>query len=88
MAAGMLLRGVPDATKRSQRVHGHPQVMASPPTPAVRLEAMLVLGRLAARNRACQQDAVREGVVPVLVDMMMHGELSIKLYQVCIQPAE
>ena len=29
---------------------------------------MLVLGRLAARNRACQQDAVREGVVlPVLV---------------------
>jgi hypothetical protein len=37
---------------------------------------MLVLGRLAARNRACQQDAVREGVVPVLVEMMMDGELT------------
>lgn len=33
-----------------------------------------MLGRLAARNRACQQDAVREGVVPVLVEMMMDGE--------------
>lgn len=49
--------------------------MAAPPSRAVRLEAMLVLGRLAARNRACQQDAVREGVVPVLVEMMMAGEL-------------
>jgi hypothetical protein len=37
---------------------------------------MLVLGRLAARNRACQQDAVREGVVPVLVEMMMDGKLA------------
>jgi len=62
--------------------------MASPPTPAVRLEAMLVLGRLAARNRACQQDAVREGVVPVLVDMMMQGELWINFCKFCIQPAE
>jgi hypothetical protein len=50
------------------------QVMATPPSRAVRLEAMLVLGRLAARNRACQQDAVREGVVPVLVEMMVEGE--------------
>jgi hypothetical protein len=50
------------------------QVMAAPPSRAVRLEVMLVLGRLAARNRACQQDAVREGVVPVLVEMMMDGE--------------
>lgn len=49
------------------------QVMMAPPSRAVRLEAMLVLGRLAARNRACQQDAVREGVVPVLVEMMMDG---------------
>lgn len=48
--------------------------MTAPPSRAVRLEAMLVLGRLAARNRACQQDAVREGVVPVLVEMMMDGE--------------
>lgn len=38
---------------------------------------MLVLGRLAARNRACQQDAVREGVVPVLVDMMRTGALAV-----------
>jgi hypothetical protein len=50
------------------------QVMNAPPSRAVRLEAMLVLGRLAARNRACQQDAVREGVVPVLVEMMQGGE--------------
>lgn len=48
--------------------------MTAPPSHAVRLEAMLVLGRLAARNRACQQDAVREGVVPVLVEMMMDGK--------------
>lgn len=47
--------------------------MNAPPSRAVRLEAMLVLGRLAARNRACQQDAVREGVVPVLVEMMQDG---------------
>jgi hypothetical protein len=38
-----------------------------------RLEAMLVLGRLAARCVAVQQDAVREGAVPVLVDMMQQG---------------
>lgn len=50
--------------------------MTAPPSRVVRLEAMLVLGRLAARNRACQQDAVREGVVPVLVQMMMDGELT------------
>lgn len=48
--------------------------MTNPPSRAVRLEAMLVLGRLAARNRACQQDAVREGGVPVLVEMMVEGE--------------
>jgi len=48
--------------------------MMSPASRGVRLEAMLVLGRLAARNRACQQDAVREGVVPVLVDMITEGE--------------
>ena len=47
--------------------------MASPPSRAVRLQTMLVLGRLAARNRACQQDAVREGVVPVLVELMVAG---------------
>ena len=50
--------------------------MTAPPSRVVRLEAMLVLGRLAARNRACQQDAVREGVVPVLMEMMMDGELT------------
>lgn len=57
-------------------VHVAAQVTTAPPSRAVRLEAMLVLGRLAARNRACQQDAVREGVVPVLVEMMMDGELT------------
>jgi hypothetical protein len=56
--------------------------MAAPPSRAVRLEAMLVLGRLAARNRACQQDAVREGVVPVLVEMMVEGE---RCMRVCIE---
>ncbi|WIA40542.1 hypothetical protein OEZ86_013887 [Tetradesmus obliquus] len=49
------------------------QVLCSSSSPATRLEAMLVLGRLAARCVAVQQDAVREGAVPPLVDMMQAG---------------
>ncbi|WIA20255.1 hypothetical protein OEZ85_006090 [Tetradesmus obliquus] len=49
------------------------QVLSSSSSPATRLEAMLVLGRLAARCVAVQQDAVREGAVPPLVDMMQAG---------------
>lgn len=37
---------------------------------ATRLESMLIAARLCARHTACQQDAVREGAVPVLVAVM------------------
>eukprot|EP00775_Hariotina_reticulata_P006803 gene6803-7019_t len=49
------------------------QVMTTASSSTIRLEAMLVLARLSSRNVACQQDAVREGVVPVLLDMMRTG---------------
>jgi hypothetical protein len=49
-------------------------VLNTSANPATRLEAMLVLGRLAARCVAVQQDAVREGAVPVLVQLMQQGE--------------
>jgi hypothetical protein len=49
------------------------QVLSASAVADTRLEAMLVLGRLAARCVAVQQDAVREGAVPVLVDMMQQG---------------
>ncbi|KAF6258187.1 armadillo-type protein [Scenedesmus sp. NREL 46B-D3] len=49
------------------------KVLTRSSVPSTRLEAMLVLGRLAARCVAVQQDAVREGAVPVLVGMMQQG---------------
>jgi hypothetical protein len=48
--------------------------MTTTSSSTIRLEAMLVLARLSARNVACQQDAVRDGVVPVLLDMMRTGQ--------------
>ncbi len=54
------------------------QVLTSCQSPtATRLEALLVLARLAARRTACQQDAVREGAVPVLVELMRGGEFCL-----------
>jgi hypothetical protein len=55
------------------------QVLNTSSNPATRLEAMLVLGRLAARCVAVQQDAVREGAVPVLVGMMQQGKSGTEL---------
>ena len=35
-----------------------------------RLEMVLVLARLALKHTPCQQDMIREGIAPLLVEMM------------------
>mmetsp|Transcript_15889 Transcript_15889/g.43213 ORF Transcript_15889/g.43213 Transcript_15889/m.43213 type:complete len:908 (+) Transcript_15889:1-2724(+) len=42
----------------------------SSPSPAVRMYALLILGRLASRSSAVQMDLAREGAVPFLVSLM------------------
>eukprot|EP00878_Enallax_costatus_P008597 GHUV01008988.1.p1 GENE.GHUV01008988.1~~GHUV01008988.1.p1 ORF type:complete len:216 (+),score=87.82 GHUV01008988.1:262-909(+) len=42
-------------------------------TSSTGLEAMLIIARLSVRHVPCQQDAVREGVVPALVQLMQGG---------------
>lgn len=67
---------------------------SGPHRPQVRMFALLVLGRLAARSSAVQMDITREGAVPHLVQLMqphaseaeqLHAaRLTAILAQVCV----